>query len=144
MPILTLKEVNEIDLVDFLSKLGYEPKRISGPNYWYLSMLPGRIEKTPSFRVNRKRNRWTDWGTSQGGSVVDFGILYFHCTIRELVIRLSGAAASFSSLPQHRSLADLPPEPKIRILHTRAISAPGLVQYLHERHIPLSIARKCR
>ncbi|HMH35256.1 MAG TPA: CHC2 zinc finger domain-containing protein [Puia sp.] len=84
----TCAELNNLDIVDYLASIGHFPRKIKGHNYWYLSPL--RTEKTPSFKVNRNLNRWKDFGTGEGSSLVDFGIRYFNCTIKELLITLSG------------------------------------------------------
>ncbi|MDQ6845614.1 MAG: CHC2 zinc finger domain-containing protein [Bacteroidota bacterium] len=60
---------NRIDLVDYLSNLGYRPQKIKNNDYWYLSPL--RNEKTASFKVNRKLNVWFDFGEGNGGDLVD-------------------------------------------------------------------------
>src|SRR6266545_2798601 len=57
---MNIRETKEIDMVQFLSRLGHELAEIKGKNYWYLSPL--RSEKAPSFKVNAKMNRWYDWG----------------------------------------------------------------------------------
>jgi len=80
-------EAKQIDLVDYLAALGHQPKKIRNQDYWYLS--PMRIEKTPSFKVNRSLNVWYDHGIGKGGNLIDFGILYFNCTVGDLLNHLS-------------------------------------------------------
>jgi hypothetical protein len=41
---ISCREAKEIDLVDYLQKLGYKPSKIRGQGHWYLS--PFRNEKT--------------------------------------------------------------------------------------------------
>ncbi len=57
-------EARQIDMVDYLAKAGYQPQRIRDNDYWYHSPL--RNERTPSFKVNRKINRWYDHGIGKG------------------------------------------------------------------------------
>lgn|SRR5690554_936868 len=85
---LTVSEAKEIDLVDYLSFLGYKPVKIRNYDYWYLSPL--RDEKIPSFKINRKLNRWFDHGLGKGGNLIDFGVEYHRCTVRELLGKLNG------------------------------------------------------
>ena len=63
---LSIDEARQIDMVEYLSKLGHSPSKIKNFDYWYLSPL--REEKTPSFKVNRKLNCWYDHGIGKGGS----------------------------------------------------------------------------
>ena len=85
---LSIEEARRADIVDYLAKLGHEPSKIKGSDYWYSSPL--RNEKTPSFKVNRKLNRWYDHGLGKGGNIIDFAILYNNCTIGEFLRQLSG------------------------------------------------------
>ncbi|SKC18682.1 hypothetical protein SAMN05660293_05354 [Dyadobacter psychrophilus] len=57
---LSLKQIKEIDMVDYLSALGHEPVHIRNSDHWYHSPL--REESTPSFKINRSLNRWFDFG----------------------------------------------------------------------------------
>ena len=76
----------QLDLVEYLQDLGHHPQKIRGNDYWYLSPL--RSEKTASFKVNRKLNLWYDHGLGKGGSLIDFGVLYFNCSVKEFLERL--------------------------------------------------------
>ncbi len=67
---LSIEEAKQTDLVDYLSKSGHQPAKVRGNDYWYLSPL--REEKTPSFKVNRKLNRWYDHGLGKGGNIIDW------------------------------------------------------------------------
>lgn len=57
---LSCEQLRAMDIVNYLARLGHEPSKIKGHNYWYYS--PFRNENTPSFKVNRRINRWYDFG----------------------------------------------------------------------------------
>ena len=59
---------------------------MTGSDYWYLSPL--RLEKDPSFKVNRKLNVWYDHGIGKGGNLIDLGILLFNCSVSEFLEKL--------------------------------------------------------
>jgi Toprim-like len=150
---MSLEEINRLDIVDYLAALGIDPKKVSGQNYWYLSPLPGRNEKTPSFKVNRKLNRWYDFGTGEGATLIDFGIRYYNCTIHEFLEKFSGlhpdipipAAQPHSNVPQAYPARPDEPEKTITILDTRPLTSFYLTRYLWERRIPLDVAQRyCR
>src|SRR5664279_2309304 len=128
-------------IVDFLAKLGHQPSKIKGNDYWYSSPL--RNEKTPSFKVNRKLNRWYDLGLGIGENIIDFAILYNNCTIGEFLNQISG---HFSFQKPFTILEDNPPkintENKINILREKPISSLLLLRYLHKRRIPIDIAEQ--
>src|SRR5688500_7896411 len=81
------EEARQMDIVCYLSSLGYEPVKIRNFDYWYFSPL--RDEKTPSFKVNRKINRWYDHGIGKGGNLIDLAILYNNCTVGEFLKRIN-------------------------------------------------------
>jgi len=110
---LSISEAKEMDMVNYLSALGHEPAKIRNNDYWYLSPL--REEKTPSFKVNRKLNRWYDHGLGRGGNLIDFGIEYHHCTFGELLNKLSGNL-SFQKPHAQMVKSVYEPEPTIKVL----------------------------
>ena len=40
---LSIEEARQTDMVDYLSNLGYEPAKVRGHDYWYLSPLRGSL-----------------------------------------------------------------------------------------------------
>ena len=138
---LSIREAKEMDMVDYLSGLGYKPAKIRNADYWYLSPL--RDEKTPSFKVNRKLNRWYDHGLGKGGNLIDFAILYENCTIGEFLQNLNDDF-SFHQ-PVFHQPEQLKTEKKLNILQHYSISSFALLRYLEQRRIPIDIADEfCR
>lgn len=142
-------QANQIDLVEYLEKLGYKPQKIRGNDYWYLSPL--RDEKTASFKVNRSKNVWYDHAIGKGGGVVDFGKLFYQCTVKDLLSKLEnekGINVSFH--PQKNPIAGEKKEHsiqpgKITIISSAEINNQTLRNYLQSRQIPLDIAKQfCR
>jgi DNA primase len=150
-PTISFQQARQIDLVQYLAHLGHHPQKVHGPDYWFLS--PFRAEKTASFKVNTRLNIWYDHGDGRGGNLIDFGILYHHCTIPELLDRLSAYQVnpSFSfQQPSHSRLMKTGEKEKssggkIMILDARPLAAQPLIDYLQTRKIPLDIAaRSCK
>lgn len=144
---LTLAQIRERDMVDYLASLGYEPDKPSknGIDYYYLSPL--RIEGDPSFHVNRKKNQWYDHGLGTGGNLVDFSMRYFSCTAMELPDKfcIDFPLQRPHQLPliQHREMDET--ESKIMITGERPLWSYTLKNYLQERHIPVAVAEPfCR
>ncbi|MBS1748250.1 MAG: toprim domain-containing protein [Bacteroidetes bacterium] len=135
---ITCEQAREMDIVDYLSKLGFEPKKVRGYDYWYLSPL--RSEETSSFKVNRKLNRWYDHGIGKGGNVIDFAVLYHNCTVGEFLRSLNGFL-SFHKQPAFPELSE-DDSNKIIIKKIELLHSLTLIRYLHSRKIPLHIAEK--
>ncbi|MBS0032473.1 CHC2 zinc finger domain-containing protein [Chitinophaga sp. 22321] len=144
-----IAEAKRTDMVDYLAFLGYQPQKVRGQDYWYLS--PFREESTASFKVDRKLNLFYDFGIGQGGSIVDFGMLFHHCTIPEVLEKLQ----AFLSFHRPQVLSQLSPmgpapqfsseEKKIRVIGDAPIASPALLHYLEVRCIPVQLAQQfCR
>jgi hypothetical protein len=137
---LSADEARQLDMVDYLAKLGYAASKIRNSDYWYLSPL--RKEKTPSFKVNRKLNCWYDHGIGKGGNIIDFAILYHNCTVGEFLKEVNG---HFSFHPPNT----LPPyqnheasQAKIEIVAEKPISSLAFERYLTERRIAADVAKQ--
>lgn len=150
---LTCATAKQIDFVDFLASLGYEPSKIRNSDYWYQSPL--RNEQTASFKVNRKLNVWYDHGLGKGGDLIDFGKEYFRCTTSELLQKLStDNAETFLFHKQEKTKQSnisnsisagekkKDDEGKILVTDSRVISDIRLTGYLEKRNIPLEVARQ--
>src|ERR1044071_3022988 len=138
---LSIEQAKQIDIVDYLAGLGYKPAKIRNADHWYLSPL--REEKTPSFKVNRKLNRWYDHRLGKGGNIIDFAILYNNCTVGELLKNLSDNLSFhqpeiISSQHQQQQNA----ESKINIIQVKPLSSFSLLNYLQQRRIPVDLAER--
>lgn len=135
-------EVNAKDMVEYLASIGHQPTRSSHPNYWYLS--PIRQEKTASFKVNRNKNTWYDFGIQQGGSLIDFCVRYYACSVREVLQKFQGVSTALTNVPQQGHI-NQEPEPSIVIETIRGLQSFPLLNYLRSRRIHEAVAQKyCR
>jgi hypothetical protein len=134
----SVEEAKNADMVNYLESLGFKPSKISRNDFWYIS--PFRDETSPSFKVNRNLNRWYDFGDGRGGNLIDFGILYHGCNVRDFLQKMS---TSFSFQQQNNCPQKEDDDTKkIKILNAKEITSLVLVRYLHNRRIPFNIATK--
>jgi Toprim-like/CHC2 zinc finger len=149
MCVFNCQQARAIDLVDYLTSLGYRTAKIRGNNYWYAS--PFREEKEPSFKVDRQVNLWYDHGWGRGGDMVEFGVQFYHRSVREVLKILqefgahSGDPMTGNSVPGN-PVAENPvaANSRIEVLQAKPIGSTRL-HYLQKRRIPLAIAAEfCR
>ncbi len=134
-----INQIKQTDIVNYLESLNIYPAKISNENYWYLS--PIRNEKTPSFKVDRNKNLWFDFGLGKGGSLVDLILLYKQCTIAEIIN--NSTDVTLNKFPLYK--IDHPIQDgfgKLQILSEQTIKSYALIDYLKARNIPLTIAQK--
>lgn len=148
---LTVAEARKIDMVDYLSSLGFQAIHTKGEDHWYIS--PFRDERTPSFKINRRSNIWYDHGSGDGGNIIDFGILYHRVDVRgflELLTR-DYRQSDFSFHPPLKRDNNISPvagekeksaESKIIIIAARQLGNAGLLHYLNQRAISPDLASR--
>lgn len=134
---LSFSEAKQIPIIDYLDRFGIVPAKISGNDYWYFS--PFRDERTPSFKVNARKNLWYDHGSGEGGSIIDLGARLHQCSLTDFLEDLAADNLSFTAA---KKALPLPQENKLEVLRTRTLIDPGLLQYLIERGIDASNARQ--
>ena len=135
---MTIEQAKTMDMISYLSILGFKPSKIRGSDFWFFS--PFRDERTPSFKINQRLNCWYDHGIGKGGNLLDFGTHYFNCSINELLQNLKNDF----SLQQpiiHQVDNSRKREHKIKILKAVALTSPSLLHYLGRRRIPIEIAQ---
>jgi hypothetical protein len=134
----SVEEVKNTDMVDHLSSLEFKPAKVTRNDYWYLS--PFIEETVASFKVNRNMNRWYDFGEGKGGNIIDFGIVYHNCSVKELLVKFSNPL-SFQQQNYQANKEDEEAK-KIKVISEKEISSFVLIRYLHKRRIPVEISKK--
>lgn len=149
---MNCEEANQIDMVDYLNSLGFQPSAIRGNDYWYLS--PTRNEKIASFKIQRSKNVWYDHGIGTGGRLIDFVREFYHCDVSTALQKI----LSFQPQLKFKHSVQRPPfhlhenslinykdarETAIKIIAVKQpILEPWLCRYLKQRRIEKSTAEK--
>lgn len=126
-------QAREISIEKVLQNLGCEPTKSNENESWYLS--PFRIEKTASFKLNRKINRWFDHGEQKGGNVIDFVIQKFEFSVNDALSYLEKFDTFFSFQKQ---IFETPTKELNSTNHIEKIipiQHVALIQYLKSRQI---------
>ena len=137
--------MRQISLADFLARLGHEPVRRSGNEFWYRA--PYRNERTPSFRVNVAKRLWYDFGLGKGGDIFTLagefarsGDFMAQARFIAETVRMPFVAAEKPLfLPE-------PSEPAFEGVEAVPLLRSPLTEYLKERGIPYAVASRhcCR
>jgi len=147
---MKIEELKKIPIWELLSHLGIEPvsKRGGGAQLMYHSPL--RPDRNASFSVSTRKNLWMDFGTSQGGNVIDLAIaLKGYCTFSEAVTWLEEQARWFHkdilyedfSRYDDAHMSRLSGHSGISNMRVEELTSPRLLEYLESRGIPASIGR---
>lgn len=142
----SIRDAKQLDIVVYLEQLGHASAKIKNNDYWYRSPL--RDEKTASFKINKSLNCWFDFGLGEGGSIIDFGIKYFNCSVKDFLSRLKKSngnmkqsVTSFQPVPSHLSTKEAE-ESKLKILDVRSLQSLTLLDYVKSRSIDMELAKR--
>ncbi len=96
-----LQHIKAIPIADYLHACGIEPaKRYNG---YALYHAPYREDPNASLKVDFRQNLWHDYGTSQGGSIIDLVMRMRGCSAYEAMAHLAeGKATTLAPFPFHR------------------------------------------
>jgi len=144
-PSIDISEVKQIPIKGFLSQHGFEPQEVKkgGAELWYNSPL--REEKTPSFRVDTRKNTFKDFGgEGHGGSVIDLAMVMYGTDLKGAMTALSEQVGMHTPVKKFFTLKNEvePPQKKTTITKVDELKHPALLQYLDERCIDIEVARK--
>lgn len=128
---MNIAKAREISIEKVLQNLGCEATKTNGENLWFLSPL--RQEKTPSFKINRKLNKWFDHGEQIGGNVIDFVIQKFGFNVSEALEYLK--KFDNSSFFQKQVFEATEQKSEIKIEKIIPVQHLALIQYLKSRGI---------
>jgi hypothetical protein len=145
---ITILEAKSISIVTLLSKWGFNPDKIKGHDYWYKSIF--RKENTASLKVNTAKNVFIDFGDPRyKGTIIDLGIMYRNCSIREFLNELGNyflfhpLVNSTYSKNQNSRRPQIENPAKIEIKNVRNLGYNrAIIDYLFSRK--LDIQRACK
>ena len=136
---MSIEEIRDMPVTDFLHKLGEKPVRQRGNEVWYHA--PYRSDKTPSFCVNTKKNIWNDFGTGMGDDIFTLAGLMINSndfmTQAKYIGEVTDNPIECSKPPKYEPE---PIVPQFTDVEVKALGHPALLAYLRERGIPSDIA----
>lgn len=137
-----LEQLKKISIVDFLANIGIAPAKNMHGYAMYQS--PFRAEKTPSMRVDTDKNLWCDYGTGEGGSIIDLVMKLSKVSFKEAVGAIKQNAGSYICVEQDMRQAQnvKEKEKSIKIIKTEKCGYNSAINaYLLQRGIPVTTAR---
>lgn len=136
---MSIEEIRDMPVTDFLHKLGEKSVRQRGNEVWYHA--PYRSDKTPSFCVNTKKNIWNDFGAGMGGDIFTLAGLMINSSDFMAQARYIGEVTDnpieCSKPPVYEQVEN---EPLFTDVEVKSLNHPALLGYLRERGISSDIA----
>ena len=153
---MALAAIKQISIRKYLHDSGIHP--VKDYRYYGMYHCPYRTDENASFKVDYTKNVWHDFGTNEGGSIIDLVMKIENCTFNEAVNRLESNCAYIQSIGQsakqpniamHKHSNDhsfsFQDTPAITIQNIIPIIHPKLTAWVNQRKIDLDLAnRYCR
>ncbi len=136
---MSIEDIRDMPLTDFLHKLGLKSTKKRGNEVWFHA--PYRSDRTPSFCVNTEKNIWNDFGAGMGGDIFTLAGLMTNSNDFVAQARYIG---ELTNNPVERSAPPKyepePTVPQFTDVEVKPLSHSALLGYLRERGIPSDIA----
>ncbi len=136
--------IKNIQIRDYLKSRGFYPAREYSGYGMYRS--PFRDDSTPSLKVDHARNLWYDFGSDEGGSIIDLVMKMDGYTFNEAIGHLR--EQPFIPVEEQLSFSFHRNKGKnsgITLVDDKPLEHPRLLEYLKIRKIDPDIAREhCR
>jgi hypothetical protein len=136
------KIINQFPIRDYLAGSGIHPAKEN--NYYGMYYSPFREDHNASMKVDYNKNLWIDYGTGEGGTLIDLVMRMENCSNGKAMQLLEQRIAGSASFSFQRE-RDFQPESRnkqtITICNTCVLTNPGLLGYLRERSINIEIAK---
>ena len=136
------KIINQFPIRDYLAGFNIYPAKDNG--YYGMYHSPFREDRDASLKVDYNKNLWIDYGTGEGGTLIDLVMRMENCSngraMQLLEQKISGAT-SFSFHREKEIIPKIPQQQTIFIHKTSVLTNPSLLGYLSERCINIEIAR---
>jgi hypothetical protein len=134
-------KLHEKSIMEYLASKSIIPAKENDYKAWFIS--PFRNEKTPSFMVDKIKNKWYDFGEYQGGNIIDLLRKMHNITISEAFDILRGISiAPYTPFRDVKENSYIPSGIKITQKHP-LIRSYALLNYLKDRQINISFAQQC-
>lgn len=137
---MTLDKIKKISIREYLGQMEINPAKENSRYGMYHS--PFREDKNASMKVDYDQNLWIDYGTGEGGSIIDLVSRMENITIGEAITKLDNNSFFF-----HRNKPIVPIVPKnresaIKVQNVTLLTHPALLDYVNERGINTNIAQR--
>ncbi|MCC8087779.1 MAG: CHC2 zinc finger domain-containing protein [Rikenellaceae bacterium] len=90
-----------------------------------------------NFKVDYNRNLWNDFGTGEGGSIIDLVARMENCSIAEAIRKLAYESGNTETILPNEQKPTAPKISRIEILSVGELEHLALVEYLRDRQIDL-------
>lgn len=142
------KDINKFPIREYLAGMNIHPAKDRG--YYGMYHSPFREDSNASMKVDFNKNLWIDYGTNEGGTLIDLEMRIHRCSVSEAMTSLSQhisttaqQTGSFSfhgnSISKRENINQ---EPNIQVISVDELKNIALLQFLKKRCVDIEIAKQ--
>lgn len=140
---MEITEIKRIPIPTLLRSFNINPVRINNREAWYYAF--SRPERTPSVKVDLQRNLFYDFGSGEGGTIIDLAITLNSFrgagdALKYLTDFAKGISGETDFFPPPNIKQTT--EQKLKILSNYPLNHPALLKYIRERKVCTIAAQK--
>lgn len=135
----SIENLKQKSIKRYLAENGIYPAREYATYALYKS--PFRNERKPSFKVDYKDNLWRDFGSEEGGSIIDLVIKMKQCSFIQAVRDLE-EKADFPVIVKPAFSSPKESAGRMKLLRVESSLPPHLEKYIRDRGIPSDLTKE--
>ncbi len=136
------KIINQFPIWNYLAGSDIYPAKDNG--FYGMYHSPFREDHKASMKVDYNKNLWIDYGTGEGGTLIDLVMRIENCSngkAMQLLEQKIAGTSSFSFQKETKIIPKITQQQAITIRNVGILTNPGLIGYLRERCIDIEIAQ---
>lgn len=134
---INLDNIRAIPIEDFMVSIGCEIENRTTSNFFFKP--PYRVEKTASLSVWKKKNRWKDFGTGEGGDIIELAQKIWNVNFKEAITRLDNQ--NYSPISINKGSIDKKRKIELKKIN-ETVNNKALINYMKKRFISPKMAHK--
>lgn len=139
---MDIKDLNRISIKTYLANRGIHPAKDRG--YYGMYHSPVREDRNASMKVDYNKNLWIDFGSNEGGTMIDLVMRINSCSLRQAIDELK--RYNSTTVNQHNSTTVQQQNSfsfqGISVLSVSSLSNLALLDYLKKRCVSIDIAKE--
>ena len=138
---MTYNEANKLSIKLYLESHNIVPAKSLG--YYGIYHSPFREDHDASMKVDYNKNLWIDFGTNEGGTLIDLVMRMENCSNGEAIKRLEQRLKGTTIFSLHGSNNQKEQaKHTVQVMDINMLNHPALLNYLNKRRINIEIAKQ--
>lgn len=149
---MKISDLNKLSIRNYLAQMNIHPVKDRG--YYGMYHSPFRADDNASMKVDFQKNLWIDFGSNEGGTMIDLVMRLRNCSVKEAMLELNQYNSTSVNQYNNTTVQQQSDSfsfhgnnsnndtPTIAIQKVLPIAHKALIDYLSDRKINIDIAKQ--